>query len=94
MSLFVMILLSQHHVYLKTDTSGKTIQYLTKEPVKTYGKSGGRDDHVRGAPHDHVQVKIEPRDPGNSAFSFDDVSEEHVAKRPCVSTSLGWEIKW
>ena len=61
--------------------------------MKTYSKSVGRagssEDHVRGSSRDHVQVKIEPHESSNGAFSFDDVADEHVAKRPCVTTSLG-----
>ncbi|KAL5250321.1 hypothetical protein ACHWQZ_G016160 [Mnemiopsis leidyi] len=68
---------------LDTAVSGKTIPYLNKDS-KTYGKSVSR-----GSSHDHVQVKVEPRDHSNSAFSFDETEEEHSAKRPCVGSSLG-----
>lgn len=61
------------HQLTSLDT-GKTIS-------KTYSKTARSTS-------EHVQVKVEPRDHSNGAFSFDD-DEEHAAKRPCVSTSLG-----
>jgi hypothetical protein len=67
----------------KIAVSGKTIPYLNKDS-KTYSKSG-----TRAGSHDHVQVKVEPRDHSNSAFNFNESEEEHSAKRPCVSSSLG-----
>ena len=57
---------------------GKTIPYLNKD-TKTYVKSTRQDQ---------VQVKIEPKEHSNSAFSFDE-PDEHSAKRACVAPSMG-----
>ncbi|XP_063687444.1 DNA-binding protein RFX2-like isoform X9 [Bolinopsis microptera] len=69
------------HQLTSLDT-GKTIPYLNKDS-KTYSKT------TRPGSHEHVQVKVEPRDHSNSAFNFDETEEEHTAKRPCVGNSMG-----
>ena len=70
-------------IIIKVAVSGKTIPYLNKDS-KTYSKT------TRPGSHEHVQVKVEPRDHSNSAFNFDETEEEHTAKRPCVGNSMGW----